>query len=152
VTLPFDQLKEQRHVHFECNRYLYRKDKSILIDTHKPGAITELNSRSDLVEKKERFWAIKAGLRPAFAVESPYILSGCKRGRSSSDDTTLGPSSEALPELVANKKGKVDGGGTTSVNINKVQGELKKAEDKVASLQRKIDKQESAQSEHTKLK
>lgn len=151
VTLPFDQLKEQRHVHFECNRYLYRKDKSILIDTHKPGAITELNSRSDLVEKKERFWAIKAGLRPAIAVESPYILSGCKRGRSSSDDTTLGRSSEALPELVANKKGKVNGGGT-SVNINKVQAELKKAEDKVASLQRKIDKLESAQSEQSKLK
>ena len=88
VTLPFDLLKEQRHVHFECNRYLYRKDKSILIDTHKPGAITELNSRSDLVEKKERFWAIKAGLRPAFEVESPYSLSGCKRGRGSSDDTS----------------------------------------------------------------
>lgn len=63
----------------------------------------------------------------------------------------MGPSSEALPELVANKKGKVDGGGT-SVNINKVQAELKKAEDKVASLQRKIDKLESAQSEHSKLK
>ena len=154
VTLPFDLLKEQRHVHFECNRYLYRKDKSILIDTHKPGAITELNSRSDLVEKKERFWAIKAGLRPAFEVESPYSLSGCKRGRGSSDDTSMRddtPSSEA-PDSVASKKGKVNDSGTSVISINKLQSDLKKSEDKVASLQRKIDKLEGAQSESSKLK
>ena len=155
VTLPFDLLKEQRHVHFECNRYLYRKDKSILIDTHKPGAITELNSRSDLVEKKERFWAIKAGLRPAFEVESPYSLSGCKRGRGSSDDTSMRddtpPLSEA-PDSVASKKGKVNDGGTSVISINKLQSDLKKSEDKVASLQRKIDKLEGAQSESSKLK
>lgn len=165
VAVPFELLKEQRHVYFECNRYLYRKDKSILIDTHKPGAITEPNSRSELVERKERFWEIKAGLRPAIIVDSPSVLSGYKRGRGSSDDTNMGGDSlslEAQENVPAGKKGRRgkgttdkgtdDGGTTSSVNTNKqLQTDLKKSEAKVASLQRKIDKLQESQSEFTAL-
>jgi hypothetical protein len=142
VILPVEELKKDRHTYWECNRYLYRKDKGILIDTHQPGRITDTTSRSDQVESKELKWAIRAGLKQPFHIDDIPKQSSL-RGEKGSVDVVVSEVSQPKPP---NKKGNND------TTINKLQADLKKSQDIAAKLEKKIEKLESNQSETAKLK
>ena len=145
VIIPVDALKKDRHTYWECNRYLYRKDKGIVIDTHKPGAITEPNSRIDQLESKELKWALRAGLKPPFPIDDVYKLPSKRGGEKESVEGALLTETHHQPKP-SNKKAKED------QSINKLQAELKKSQDKAANLEKKLEKLESSHSESTKLK
>ena len=145
VIIPVDALKKDRHTYWECNRYLYRKDKGIVIDTHKPGAITEPNSRIDQLESKELKWALRAGLKPPFPIDDVYKLPSKRGGEKESVEGALLTETHPQPKP-SNKKAKED------PSINKLQAELKKSQDKAANLEKKLEKLESSLSESTKLK
>jgi hypothetical protein len=67
VSVDYDKLSFMRERYWKSNRHIYKDDKFILIDTHRPGDQAEGTATAAQVEQKFKLWSIKEGPRDVIA-------------------------------------------------------------------------------------
>ena len=136
VFIDTDSLKQERYQYWRCENHLYRPEKLLLLDTKSPGVRTVLDATPENIQRAEKYWSIKPGVKTAAApVIDLTVTSAAHKLRSATSESSPLPSSADL-EIAKAQQASL----------------LKKAEDKIAALTKQLDKLKEDKKESAKKK